>query len=250
MRARSNPPARPAGLLARVAPAAILVLTVAIPAAHAADWQLTEIDEGTKPALALTPSGDPVIVYMLEDRAGWVRVASLEDGAWRIEQTSDGYFYGPPDIAIGIDGTVHAAFHDHQAPNFRPDKGDAVYLRREDGVWTSTIAMDGGHDGWDNRVTTDADGRVHMVAMDPVDFGGGGVEYYRRADDGTWQVEPIDSGPQTYRWAISIAMDPDGGPWITYYDARSEALKIAHRGGDGWVNDVVDAIQQLVEKKA
>jgi len=209
--------------------------------AQAQDWQLQRVDDGTKPALAVTSEGDPVIVYMLERQDGWVRVAQLEGDGWRIDQIADGYFYGPPDIAAGMDGTVHAAYHDHQGSTFQPERGDAVHAVRQDGRWTLNTAVDAGHDGWDNRITVDATGRPHMVGVDPLDFGSeDGVEYYSLDADGSWTVETVGSGPQTYRWAVSVAVDNQQNPWVTYFDAVSSSLRIAGRTGDGWSVETVD----------
>lgn len=208
--------------------------------AAAQEWSLSEIGPGTKPALALTPEGSAVIVYMLESQTGWVRVASEEGDTWRIDEVTTGYFYGPPDIAIGENGTVHAAYHDHQAASFQPDKGDAVYLRRENGEWTSVDAFDTGHDGWDNRITVDGAGQPHMVGIDPLEFDGDGVEYYSLNEDGSWAVEQVGTGPQTYKYAISVAIDSEGTPWISYHDGSAKNLNLAHRATEGWQIETVD----------
>lgn len=209
--------------------------------ASAQGWRTEEIEPGTKPALALTPDGRPVVIYMLERQDGWVRVATLEDDGWRVEEIARGYFYGPPDVAVGPDGVVHGAYHDHQDSSFQPDKGDAVHVRGEGGEWIVSAVADRGHDGWDNRIATDAAGRPHMVAIDPLEFDGSGVEYYVLADDGTWAVEQVGSGPQTYKYATSIAVDPDGTPWITYHDGSAADLVVAHRREEGiWTIETVD----------
>jgi hypothetical protein len=227
------------GGLALAGALAVTVLTSSD--ATAQDWEVQRVESGTKPAIGLTPDGNPVIVYMLERQDGWVRVASLVDDEWQIEEVATGYFYGPPDIAVGPDGVVHAAFHDHQDSSFKPDKGDAIYLQRAAGVWTSTTAADAGHDGWDNRITVDASGHPHMVGIDPVEFGSqDGVEYYSLADDGTWSAEPVGSGPQTYHWAISVAVDPDMVPWVSYHDGGSTSLRLSGRTADGWIVETVD----------
>jgi hypothetical protein len=172
---------------------------------------------------------------MLERNDGWVRVARLEDGEWKSDQLAEGYFYGPPDLTVGDDGIVHAAYHDHGIE-------DAVYAVRAGGAWSLTAAADGGHDGWDNRITVDATGQPHMVGVDPSDFGGtDGVEYYGLTEDGTWVAEPVGSGPQTYRWAVSVAVDPDGTPWVAFHDGDALDLMLSHRTTDGWTVETIDA---------
>lgn len=219
---------------------AFAVIAAAGSGAGAQAWQTEIIEQGTKPALALTPDGMPVVIYMLERQDGWVRVATPDAEGWRIEQVASGYFYGPPDVAVSPDGIIHGAYHDHQDQSFQPDKGDAVHIRGGDDGWSVSAAPDQGHDGWDNRITTDAAGRPHMVAIDPLEFSGSGVEYYVLGEDGTWTVEQIGSGPQTYKYATSIAIDPDGTPWITYHDGSAGELKLAHRGDGAWTIETVD----------
>lgn len=234
----------PSGRVALVALATAGALGLAAFAAGevaAQEWQLQRVDAGTKPALAVAPDGTPAIIYMLERQDGWVRIAQLRDGEWQSEQVADGYFYGPPDVAVGPDGVIHGAYHDHQDSQFQPDKGDAVHVSGGPGDWTSTTAEDAGHDGWDNRITVDAEGRPHMVGMDPQDFGSvDGVEYYSLDGDGAWQAEAVGSGPQTYQWGISVAVDPAGEPWVTYYDGEMTALMLAGRSADGWEISSVD----------
>ena len=197
-------------------------------------WEIEEVDAGGKPALALDSNGVPFIAYMEEAQSGFVKAAVRRDSGWEIETIADGSFYGPLDIAVGNDDVAHVAYHDHQAAAFDPDLGDAVYAMRVDGGWTLVPARDQGHDGWDNRITTDADGRPHMAAIDPVEFGGQGVEYYSLDADGSWQVEEIGSGQQTYQFGVSVAVAPDGVPYITYYSQQDQDLAIAVRTGAGW----------------
>ena len=123
---------------------------------------------------------------------------------------------------------------------FKPEKGDAVYLRRADGAWTTEVAEDPGHDGWDTRITTDASGRPYIAAIDPLEFGGVGVEYYARGDDGSWTVEAIGSGEQMYKYAVSVVVDDAGVPWIGYHDGSTRTLNLAHRAEDGWSIETVD----------
>ena len=203
-------------------------------------WQIEDVDAGGKPALALDSQGVPFIAYMEEAQAGFVKAAVRRASGWEIETIADGYFYGPLDIAVGSNDVAHVAYHDHQAAAFDPDLGDAVYAVRADGAWTAAPVRDQGHDGWDNRITTDADGRPHMVGVDPVEFGGEGVEYYSLGADGSWQVEGVGSGPQTYQFGVSVAVARDGVPYITYYSQQEGDLAIAVRTDAGWAIDFIE----------
>ena len=73
-------------------------------------WDVLDIDEGVKPALALDSGGIPHVAYMLEKLSGFVKGAVLRDDIWDISTVADGYFYGPLDLAIGPDDVTHVAF--------------------------------------------------------------------------------------------------------------------------------------------
>ena len=89
-------------------------------------WEIRDVDEGVKPALALDSQGIPLVAYMLEDLQGFVKGAVLKGNAWDITTIAEGYFYGPLDLAIGPDDVGHVAYHDHQDTRFDPSKGGAV----------------------------------------------------------------------------------------------------------------------------
>ena len=203
-------------------------------------WDIQDIDAGTKPALALTSDDVPNVAYMQEAQMGFVKNATLSGGEWTIDTVAEGYFYGPLDIAIGPDDVAHIAYHDHQASGFEPDKGDAAYAVLRDGEWEVEAAFDEGHDGWDNRLTVDSSGRPHMSGVDPEEFGGNGVEYYHLNETGEWVVESVGSGPLTYKYATSVAVDPEGTPHITYFDQKDNDLALASRGPSGWEIAKVD----------
>ena len=203
-------------------------------------WDIQDVDAGTKPALALTSNDLPHVAYMLEAQNGFVKNATLSGGEWSIETVAEGYFYGPLDIAIGPDDVAHIAYHDHQAAGFQPDKGDAAYAVLRNGEWEIEAAFDQGHDGWDNRLTVDSSGRPHMSGVDPEEFNGNGVEYYHLTEAGEWVVESVGSGPLTYKYATSVAVDPEGNPHITYFDQKDNDLVLASRGGSDWELAKVD----------
>ena len=202
-------------------------------------WEVLEVDRGTKPALALTSDDTPYVAYMLEAQDGFVKSAVLRGESWDISTVAEGYFYGPLDIATGPDDIPHVTYHDHQAPTFLRDKGDAAYAVLRNGEWQVDAVFDLGHDGWDNRIVIDGEGLPHMSAIDPKEFGGVGVEYYGLDESGNWTVESVGSGPQTYKYATSVAVDPSGNPHVTFYDQSGKDLALASRNGSAWTIDAV-----------
>lgn len=204
-------------------------------------WEIEDIDAGIKPAVAVTSAGVPHVAYMAETAVGYVRAAVKNGAKWDITTISEGYFYGPLDLTIGSDDVAHVVYHDHEALQFEPDKGDATYAALRNGTWTAAERVkDAGHDGWDARVTTDAEGNPHISALDPKGFGGNGIEYYRRDSEGKWVVEEVGTGPIDYTFATSIAIGPDGNPHISYYDTENKDLVLASRGASGWTLSPVE----------
>ena len=168
---------------------------------------MQDIDTGTKPAISLSSDGTPNVAYMLEAMPGFVKNTVLNGNSWDVTTVVEGYLYGPLDIVIGPDDVPHITYHDHQDDSqFRSELGDAVHAyRNPDGEWQVEAAFGQGHGGWDNRITVDAEGRPHMSAIDPLEFAGDGVTYYRRNGPGDWTVESIGSGDLTYKYSTSIA---------------------------------------------
>ena len=203
-------------------------------------WEIVEVDEGTKPSIALKSDGTPYVAYMLEAMPGFVKNAVRSGSGWDISTIQEGYFYGPLDIAMGPDDVAYITYHDHQENQFQPTKGDAVVAVESEGGWDIETIFDSGHDGWDTRIAVAGDGSVHVSAIDPEEFNGRGVEYYVRDDAGKWNVESIGSGSLTYKYATSIAVDPDGVPHLTFFNQKSNDLALATRGDTGWVIDTVD----------
>ncbi len=203
-------------------------------------WTIEDVDTGTKPALALSSNDVPQISYMLESQSGFVKNAVRGDSSWDITTVAEGYFYGPLDLAIGADDVPHISYHDHQDSTFQPDKGDAIHAFLQDGQWDVKAIFHPGHDGWDNRITVDSQNRPHISAIDPLEFEGNGLEYFALNDSGTWLVEEVGTGPMTYKYATSIAIDPQGHPHITYFDQKDKDLALASKDDSGWSISMVD----------
>ena len=205
------------------------------------NWLVEEVGKGTKPAIAIAPDGTPHIAFMFESLDGFVKAGARVDGVWDITTVADGYYYGPLDIAVGPDGVAQVAWHDHQANSFQQNLGDIeLGIKTADG-WTRKTLGDGGHDGWDTRMIIDDNGIVHAAGIDPMEFGGNGVEYYRVDTNGDVTVEDIGSGPLTYKFAVSVDVDSAGTAYVTYYDQNSNDLILARRGEATWSRETVDA---------
>ena len=203
-------------------------------------WTAEKIGEGIKPALAIDGDGIVHAAFIAESRMGGVFYTNNESGFSEPETVSEGYFYGPLDIAVTAGGQPFIAYHDHQDERFDPAKGDAVVATTSGDGWELTPVTDAGHDGWDNSIALDGDGNWYAAGIDPAQFGGvSGVEVASNAG-GSLNVEEVGSGPIVYEFATSIALDDEGLPGVTYYDDKVQALAYASFDGSEWSVELVD----------
>jgi hypothetical protein len=66
---------------------------------------------------------------------------------------------------------------------------------------------------------------------------------YATLEDKLWVLHTVDSGPQTGKWN-GLVLDPKGVPYLSYDEFVSGAMKVAHKEGDRWVPQVVEARTQ------
>jgi hypothetical protein len=209
-------------------------------ASPADGWSAREIGPGVKPVLALDSAGSPGIAYLLEQRgSGFVAYAAAAEG-WQIDRFVEGYFYGPIGLDYGPDDTPHVVWHDHQADEFRDDLGTLAYASRTGGAWTTIIAEDDGHDGWDSTLVVGVDGIVRAAGIDPMQFDReDGVEFYQLEGD-QFTVEAIGSGPVAYEFNVALAVATSGSTGISYHDTANATLRYAGDDGSGWTIETVD----------
>jgi hypothetical protein len=206
--------------------------------AVAADWQLTRVGPGIKPAVALDAAGAPTVAFMTEAQDGGVFSASAASD-WAIESVAEGYFYGPIDLAFGPDDVQNIVYHDHQGPTFDPALGDLTLAQGGSDGWTLSPSGDAGHDGWDSTIRFGPEGQLWAAGIEPSDFGTSeGVEFYELTD-GDWTVESIGGPAITYEFNVSIATTPDGEPALSYFDDVAGQLRVATRTASGWVDEAV-----------
>ena len=187
-------------------------------------WETEVVSrEGTKPELALDADGQPHIAYMTEALVGAVFYASRGD-SWTSEILAEGYFYAPMDILVDVDGLIHIAYHDH-------DFQDLAYaVGTGDGDWNVANISHPGHDGWDPSIAVEPDGTVHILAIDPSQFGSdAGVELFSLRG-GVWSGQEIGSGPIPYEFGTGLVADDEGRLHAVYHDG-SEAFS-SSGGGD------------------
>ena len=214
--------------------------TAAGPAFEVAEgWTALGLGRGIKPDLALDADGEPGVAWVLEALDGYIAYADRTSG-WSQEDAVVGYFYGPITLAYR-DGEPVIAYHDHQDQSFNQDLGDLTLALRRAGEWTVETARDDGHDGWDAAVAVAPDGTLHAAGIDPVQFDReDGIEHYERIGDG-WVVTPIGAPLIEYAWNVSLAVNAEGDPSMSFHDTKTLDLVYAERIDGEWVLTTVDA---------
>ena len=190
------------------------------------DWQIdVGTTAGTNPEVRLDSQGRPHVAYMIEAFGGGV-FHGLKDeaGDWVVDTVCEGYFYAPLDMTIDDDDRIHIAYHDH-------DNEDIVCAAGRQHDWSLEIVANPGHDGWDGRIAIDPAGDVHIVSIDPSQFGSSsGVEWAVRRN-GVWAVEEIGSGRIPYEFGVALAVDDDGRLHVAYHDGERD-LNMSGTGAD------------------
>ncbi len=197
-------------------------------------WDISTVDaRGAKPSLAVAPDGTPHVAFMLEAEPGFVKHAVLGAGGWETSTVATGYFYGPLDLALDVEGRPHISWHNHDTEN----ENYAVLL---DGEWDIRDVDHPGHDGWDNNLALDSNAAPHTISIDPSQFGSDSGVEYATLDGGVWKVEEVGSGAVPYEFGTDIALDSKDKPHVVWFDSSDNDLKYAVRNGGSWEISTVD----------
>jgi len=164
-----------------------------------ASWSIATIDDAPDgaPSLALTPSGQPHIVYAAED--GALRHADRLKGYWVSELVVSSGTFGAASVAIdGAEG-LHVGYSNFVA-------GGIFYASNSGAGWAP--AHVDGQVGFRTSIAVDVDGQVH-IAHDDV-----GQMTYATQTDADWTLEPLFFG-----WnGGSLAVEGSGAAHVAYSD--------------------------------
>lgn len=208
----------------------IVVLFIHHSVMYGQSWEISTVDFGIKPSIAIGSDQSIHIAYMSENNTGFVREAKVTGNTFDVTTVATGYFYGPLDIAIDQNGRSRVVYHDHTLE-------DLIHARRlANGVWTLDRVVDSGHDGWDASIYIDSNNTSHMVAVDP----SSGIEYITGTFN-NFTVEKPQVSPFMYANGTAIVVDDTGKIHIAYYNDATDVLHYAYKENGTWFIDNISS---------
>ena len=192
-------------------------------------WTVMDVDEGEKPTLTLDENDVPHIAFINEALPGFLKLAKLSGNEFESELITEGYFYGPIDLAFNpVDNTARIAYHDHDVEDF------GYATESVSGEFTIEFIESSGHDGWDNTIFIEDDGKEHLLSTDA----GGDVEYASLNEANEWVVEKTGISRTSYRWATDIEVVNDV-VFAVAYESRSDNLMLARKEEGSWSTQLI-----------
>jgi hypothetical protein len=195
------------------------------------DGRAPGTDVGGYTFLEFDPAGNPHVVHY-DWADGDLEHAWREDGVWSTETVDAGGIVGRyGNLRFDASGVAHVVYYDE-------GDGDFEYARNDGSGWQLETVDAGGDVGIKARMVIDAAGDLHAAYYDATNTA---LRYARRSG-ATWEVVTVDDGGgQDVGSYASIALDDDGRPWITYYNATTGNPEIAIPGGSGFTTQVIES---------
>ena len=147
-------------------------------------------------------------------------------------------------IALDAKDNPIISFYDHLTP-----EGDfAIRLRTvawNGSYWESRTVDEDWGSGKFNAIALDSKGHPH-IAYANVRAETAGLRY-ARWDGQSWNLEIIEGGRGRARsvYSVSMLLDKDDVPHITYTDVANSRVKYATRRGGSWQVEVVDVLAKV-----
>ncbi len=139
-----------------------------------------------------------------------------------------------PSLAVDASGRAHVSYGDGTA-------GALKYAAEgADLAWTAEV-VDGSVSVVDPGGLIASSLRVDASGTPSVAYNSAsGDLLFARKEGGAWAIETADAGGST-RGVVSLALDAQGNPAVSFHEADAGVLRFARRGGGGWSVETVDA---------
>jgi hypothetical protein len=188
-----------------------------------------ELIDGGRPgghgaSMALAPDGG---LYIAAVKGRQLRLYSAATGESIIVPSVA--FAAEPELAIDAAGHFHLAYRDAETNELK-------YTTNVSGAWkTETIASWVVENDFQS-IQTDANGAAYIAYINWLDYGVVTLKYATNAS-GQWVSETVDTSSE-YAYDVSLALDGDGHPHISYY--RGNGLYYARKTAGYWLHTLVE----------
>jgi hypothetical protein len=169
-------------------------------------------------SLALTSAGAPAISFYGGDNFGMKYATRSGAGTWSIAQSNPARYAGFHGTSLVFDAADRpvVSFFDYDLQKLQ-------LARLVGATWSyETVDATAGAGEW-STLALDAAGRPHLAYL-AVD---GTVKYATKA--AAWTIETVGTG-----YLTSLALAPDGTPWVAYGVSAASWVKVTHRVAGAW----------------
>ncbi len=201
-------------------------------------WQRTVVDStgsvGRYASLALTSSGSPCISYFDSANDGALKYACQVGATWQSEIVDSGHVGWSTSLTMDAADYPHISYYNYSA-------GSVKYAYYDGTAWhTETVEGYGGRFGEFNDLALDAAGHPHIA------YTKSGTNWqvlrYAYYDGSAWHKETVDGlGDADVGSYVSLALDADGHPHLSYQDDTNLDLRYAYYDGSTWHTETVEA---------
>lgn len=185
---------------------------------------------GNDNALAVGPSGNPVISYDDQTKAD-LKLARWSGTGW-VRETVDeaGSVGAASSVAVDAQNNVHISYWDVTNTALKYARWTVLQ------GWTTETVDAAGEVGGFSSIAVDSVGQAHIGYFDLTN---GDLKYAHQVGS-SWVITPVDTVGDVGR-RPSLALDGMGRPRIAYTDTTNRDLKFAQWTGSSWTIETVDA---------
>ena len=210
---------------------------------HTYGWSFETVDserrvelyESLYTSIALDSQGFPHISYCNNTNYD-LRYAYKDASGWHIETVDRAGFVGEyTSIALDSYDNPHISYYNNT-------NDDLKYAYKDASGWHIETVDSEEHVGLYTSIALDALGYPHISYYDDTN---NDLKYaYKSFNPLTqrfeWHIQTVDSEGDVGEYT-SIALDSNGYPHISYYDATNGDLKYAYKDASGWHIETVDS---------